>query len=180
MEYLPSNAELDSCYDNYYYDFVIGPEDMRSFLVNPPQAKGSSEEIRRAWALVVMRGMAAVRIAQGFQFILRPSASRSTQKTQVNEEKTGLRKSKFSTNDESGPKATGPADVLKSPLEPVYLSMTNEIHKISYTGDSIQVRRYVRRLLPVRIVEYECFIWPKLGGTVTVVPIPFRHADVRM
>lgn len=168
MEYLPSNAELESCYDNYYYDFVVDPKDMRSFLVKPPQVKGTPEEVRRAWALVVMRGMAAVRIAQGFQFILRPSPSRSLQKTQFNEEKTSLRKSKFLSNDDYIPRATGPADVLQSPLDPVYLSMTNEIHKISYTGDSIQVRRYVRRLLPVRVMEYECFIWPKLGGTMPI------------
>ncbi|KAF9447582.1 hypothetical protein P691DRAFT_776015 [Macrolepiota fuliginosa MF-IS2] len=169
MEYLPSNAELESCYDNYYYDFVVDPKEMRSFLVKPPQVKGTPEEVRRAWALVVMRGMAAVRIAQGFQFISRPSTWRSSQKAQVkaNEEKMGLRKSKFLANDDAIPRATGPADVLQSPLDPVYLSMMNEIHKISYTGDSIQVRRYVRRLLPIRVVEYECFIWPKLGGGYT-------------
>lgn len=164
MEYLPSIAELESCYDNYNYDFVVDPKEMRSFLVKPPQVRGSSEEIRRAWALVVMRGMAAVRIAQGFQFILRPSPSRFSPKVHGNEEKMGLRKSKFLTNDDYIPKATGPADVLRSPLDPVYLSMTNEIHRISYTGDSIQVRRYVRRLLPARAMKYECFIWPKLGG----------------
>jgi hypothetical protein len=164
MEYLPSNAEIESCYDNYNYDFVVDPKEMRSFLVKPPQIKGSLEEIRRSWALVVMRGMAAVRIAQGFQFILRPSGSRSGQRTQVGEERSGLRKSKLLASDDFVPKATGPADVLQSSLDPIYLSMTNEIHRISYTGDSIQVRRYVRRLLPARTVEYECFIWPKLGG----------------
>jgi hypothetical protein len=160
VEYLPSNAELDSCYDNNYYDFVVDPKEMRSFLVKPPQVKGGAEEARRARALGVMRGMAAVRIAQGFQFILQPSVSRTL-------ERVGLRKSKFLGNsDDYVPKAAGPADVLQSPLDPVYLSMPNEIHRISYTGDSIQVRRYVRRLLPARAMEYECFIWPKLGGAM--------------
>ncbi|KAJ3568302.1 hypothetical protein NP233_g5802 [Leucocoprinus birnbaumii] len=167
VEYLPSNAELESCYDNNQYDFVVDPKEMRSFLVKPPQIKGTTEEVRRAWALAVMRGMAAVRVAQGFQFILRPSASRSLQKTQAFEERKGIRKSKFLASDEYAPKATGPADVLRSPLDPVYLSMPNEIHRISYTGDSIQVRRYVRRLLPARTMKYECFIWPKLGGGYT-------------
>lgn len=164
VEYLPSNGELESCYDNHQYDFVVDPKEMRSFLVKPPQVKGTTEEVRRAWALAVMRGMVAVRVAQGFQFILRPSSSRSLQKTQASEERKGIRKSKFLTGDDYIPKATGPADVLRSPLDPVYLSMPNEIHRISYTGDSIQVRRYVRRLLPARTMKYECFIWPKLGG----------------
>jgi hypothetical protein len=163
MEYLPSQTELESCYDNYTYDFVVDPKEMRSFLVKPPQVQGTIEEVRQAWALAVMRGMAAVRIAQGFQFILRPS--RKDQKNRTIEEKTGLRKNKsILAIDDYLPRASGPSDVLKSPFDPVYLSMTNEIHRISYTGDSIQVRRYVRRLLPARSMGYNCFIWPKLGG----------------
>ncbi|KAF7778433.1 hypothetical protein Agabi119p4_2778 [Agaricus bisporus var. burnettii] len=165
MEYLPSNAELESYYGKYEYDCVIDPKEMRSFLVRPPQGKGSAEEIHRAWALVVMRGMAAVRIAQGFQFILRRSGLKPTQN---NEEKpSGLRRGKFSAVEDRGPSAVGPSDVLKTPLEPVYLSMANEIHKISYTGGSVQVHRYVRRLLPARMIKYECFIWPKYGGGYT-------------
>lgn len=164
MEYLPSNAELESCYDNNQYDFVVDPKEMRSFLVKPPQIKGNTEEVRQAWALAVMRGMAAVRIAQGFQFILRPSASRTRQKTQINDERKSVRKSKFLAGDDYALKSIGPADVLRSPWDPVYLSMPHEIHRISYKGDTVQVRRYVRRLLPARKMRYECFIWPKHGG----------------
>ena len=64
----------------FSYDFVVDPTEMKSFLVKPPETKdiklvgrAAEEEIRRRWALVVMRGMAAVRLAQGFQFILKPS-----------------------------------------------------------------------------------------------------------
>lgn len=164
MEYLPSNAELESCYDNNQYDFVVDPKEMRSFLVKPPQIKGTTEEVRHAWALAVMRGMSAVRIAQGFQFILKPSAPRNRQKTQINDERKSMRKSKFLVSDDYTPKFTGLADVLRSPWDPVYLSMPHEIHKISYKGDTIQVWRYVRRLFPARKMRYECFIWPQRGG----------------
>ncbi|KAF8972648.1 hypothetical protein BDZ97DRAFT_1901173 [Flammula alnicola] len=147
----------------------IDPGEMRSFLVKPPIARGSAEDLRRAWALVVMRGMAAVRLAQGFQFILKP------QKTQGEEDKTNSRRTKSFVGDEgleSWP--AGAAEVLSSTTDPVYLSMTNEIHRISYTGEAIQVRRYVRRTNPTRPFSYQCLIWPKLGGGYTELSTEFQ------
>jgi hypothetical protein len=171
VEHLPTNAELESYYENNNYNFVVDPKEMHSFLVRPRHAKGSTEEIRQSWALAAMRGMAAVRIAQGFQFILRRSGSKLSQ---VNEERSGgLRRSKFSAIEDRGPTAVGPADVLKTPWEPVYLRMANEIHKISYTGDAVQVRRYVRRLLPARTMKYECFVWPKYGSKSSLILFVF-------
>jgi len=118
--------------------------------------------LRRAWALIVMRGMAAVRLAQGFQFVLRPP-----QKARDGEEKWSLRRTKsLMTEEDLTPKPIGAADVLRSTADPVYLSMTNEIHQISYTGEAIQVRRYVRRMPPLRSFDYQCLMWPKLGGKV--------------
>ncbi|KAK0205670.1 hypothetical protein IW262DRAFT_1450941 [Armillaria fumosa] len=128
---------LENAYDVFSYDFVVDPSEMRSFLVKPPVVKGNAEDRRRAWALVVMRGMAAVRLAQGFQFVL--------QKKQ------------------KGQSPWGAAEVLQSTANPVYLSMSNEIHRISYTGEAIQVRRYVRRMPASQPFQYECLIWPKLG-----------------
>jgi hypothetical protein len=159
VEHFPSSAELESSYDVFSYEFLVDPAEMRSFLVKPPIVRGTAEDLRRAWALVVMRGMAAVRLAQGFQFILRP------QKTKGEEDKTTFRRTKSFTGDEeldSWP--SGAAEVLSSTTDPVYLSMTNEIHRISYTGEAIQVRRYVRRAAPYRPYSYQCLIWPKLGG----------------
>ena len=67
----------------------------------------------------------------------------------------------------------GSAEVLSSALDPVYLSMSNEIHRISYTGEAIQVRRYVRRMLmlPAKSFEYHCLIWPNLGGNLSPSPL---------
>lgn len=223
VEYFPTMTELEMSYDVFSYDFVVDPGEMRSFLVKrPPEGTGAKgktgEEVRRAWALVVMRGMAAVRLAQGFQFVLRPpnaggvggggtgaggaggkstgnpsstnagnSSSSSTLSSTApssstnddNLSKPGFRRTKSSLNpdDDLTPKQNGaaeilkstsnlsdPTEILKSTNEPVYLSMSNEIHRISYTGEAIQVRRYVRRMPATGEWKYECLIWPKLGG----------------
>lgn len=161
VEHFPSNSELELSYDVFSYDFVVDPSEMRSFLVNPPTVQGNSDDLRRAWALVVMRGMAAVRLAQGFQFVIR-SAHKNGEEV---EEKVGLKRAKSLMNeDDPTPKPLGAADVLRYTTDPVYLSMTNEIHRISYTGEAIQVRRYVRRMAPTKAFHYQCLMWPKLGG----------------
>ena len=157
VEHFPSFTELESSYDVFLYEFIVDPAEMRSFLVKPPVVKGSAEDLRRAWALVVMRGMAAVRLAQGFQFILKP------QKVQGEEGKS-QRTKYFVANGALESWPTGAAEILSSTTDPVYLSMTNEIHRISYTGEAIQVKRYVRRMNPTRPFSYQCLIWPKLGG----------------
>jgi len=159
VEHIPSSTELESSYDVFSYEFIIDPGEMRSFLVKPPIVKGTAEDLRRAWALVVMRGMSAVRLAQGFQFILRP------EKIPGEEDRPNFRKTKSFMGDEdieSWP--SGAAEVLAASTHPVYLSMSNEIHRISYTGEAIQVKRYVRRLNATRPFKYQCLIWPKLGG----------------
>ncbi|KAG7448312.1 uncharacterized protein BT62DRAFT_1059883 [Guyanagaster necrorhizus] len=167
VEYFPTTAELENAYDVFSYDFVVDPGEMRSCLVKPPMVKGNAEDQRRAWALVVMRGMAAVRLAQGFQFVLQ----RKQKSQDVNgmeeeeEEKSTFRRhqSFVGLTDDDIPKPWGAAEVLKSTANPVYLSMSNEIHRISYTGEAIQVRRYVRRMPSSQPFHYECLIWPKLG-----------------
>jgi hypothetical protein len=140
---------------------------MRSFLVKPPNVKGNADEVRRAWALVVMRRMAAVRLAQGFQFVLRP------EKTTAVEDKAPFRRKSFMVDEDMTPKPAGAAEVLNSINDPVYLSMSNEIHQIFYTGEAIQVRRYVRRMPPTRPFDYKCLIWPKLGVGYTELETSF-------
>ncbi|KAJ3997507.1 hypothetical protein F5050DRAFT_1394215 [Lentinula boryana] len=163
VEYFPSSMELETSYDVFSYDFVVDPPEMRSFLVLPPSLKkSSSDERRRAWALVVMRGMAAVRLAQGFQFVIRPPKSESDtiEITAIPFRRT---QSFLNADEEMTPKPMGAAEVLQNTNDPVYLSMSNEIHRISYTGEAIQVRRYVRRMPSTQPFDYECLIWPKLG-----------------
>ena len=162
VEHMPSSAELDSSFDVFSYEFIVDPSEMRSFLVKPPILQGSAEDLRRAWALVVMRGMAAVRLSQGFQFILKPSGN------QVEVDKSTVKRAKSLVGEED--LTLRPAgEVLSSTTDPVYLSMTNEIHRIVYTGETIQVRRYVRRMNVTRCFPYQCLIWPKLGGSISIL-----------
>ncbi|KAF5368784.1 hypothetical protein D9615_010396 [Tricholomella constricta] len=169
VEHFPTTAELESLYDVFSYDFVVDPGEMRSFLVKPPVVRGNTDDLRRAWALAVMRGMAAVRLAQGFQFVLgRPA------KGDEAEQRMALRRTKSLLTEEELPKPIGASIVLQSPDGPVYLSMTNEIHRISYTGEAIQVRRYLRRMPPSKPFLYQCLMWPKLGGGYTELSTQFE------
>ena len=158
VEHMPSSAELDSSFDVFSYEFIVDPSEMRSFLVKPPIPQGTAEDLRRACALIVMRGMAAVRLSQGFQFILKPSNN------QVEADKSTVKRTKSLIGEEDLTLRPA-AEVLSSTTDPVYLSMTNEIHRIVYTGETIQVRRYVRRMSLTRCFAYQCLIWPKLGGS---------------
>jgi DEP domain-containing protein 5 len=167
VEFFPTVLELESSYDVFSYDFVVHPPEMRSFLARAPALKGNAEEVRREWALVVMRGMAAVRLAQGFQFILQSKT------TQADDTNLHSRSTSFMADGDMTPKPNGASEILRSTAHPVYLSMSNEIHRISYTGEAIQVRRYVRRMPPSSAFEYQCLIWPKLGGGYTELETSF-------
>jgi hypothetical protein len=165
VEHFPSSAELECSYDVFSYEFIVDPSEMRSFLVKPPQVKGSADDLRRAWALVVMRGMAAVRLAQGFQFILGRQKSRAEEAKQAIGASTFRRTKSFVDDDHLDSRPTGAAEILNATMDPVYLSMTNEIHRVSYNGETIQVKRYVRRMKSTTPINYKCLIWPKLGGS---------------
>ncbi|KAK7038281.1 DEP domain-containing protein [Favolaschia claudopus] len=178
VEHFPSAAELDTSYDVFSYDFVLDPGEMHSFMVKhptPSPRRGAGDEtLRREWALAVMRGMAAVRLAQGFQFVLK--VPRMTGAPDEHQRIPSSRRSKaFALEDDfTQPlKPAGAAEVLRSTVDPVYLSMSNEIHRISYTDEAIQVRRYVRRMPLTRPFKYECLIWPKLGGGYTEQSLTF-------
>lgn len=164
VEHFPSRAVVESSYDVFSYEFIIDPREMRSFLIKPPNVRGSADDLRRAWALVVMRGMAAVRLAQGFQFILRRQKRQSEEDRQPVGASAFRRTKSFVGEEDSDARPAGASEVLTTTTDPVYLSNTNEIHRISYTGEAIQVQRYVRRMIPSPPVHYKCLIWPKLGG----------------
>jgi hypothetical protein len=174
VEHFPTKSELESSYDIFSYDFVVEPAEMRSFLVKPPSTpKGASwEEGRRAWAAATMREMVALRLAQGFQFILK-SSTPNTSRPGPPPTRFPRRPSAFIPDEELSPQAVGAADVLTNPNDPVYLSMSNEIHKISYTGEAISVRRYVRKMVASAPIEYQCLIWPKLGEGYTELKTSF-------
>ena len=174
IEHFPTKSELETSYDIFSYDFVVDPPEMRSFLVKPPVIpEGTSRGgARRAWAASIMREMVALRLAQGFQFILKTSTPNAT-KPAPTLTRFPRRPSVFIPEEELSPQAVGAADVLNNPNDPVYLSMSNEIHQISYTGEAIRVRRYVRRMAASTPIEYQCLIWPKLGEGYTELKTSF-------
>jgi DEP domain-containing protein 5 len=173
-EQFPSTSELETSYDVFSYDFVVDPPETRSFLVRPPTVQSQNpDEVRRLWALVVMRGMIALRLAQGFQIVLRPANSPDYD---PNPDPRALRRSKSYVSDEDAtPRPIGAAAALHAQADPVYLSMSNEIHRIAYTGEAIQVRRYVRRMSPTPPLQYKCLIWPKLGVGYTELSLSFAY-----
>ena len=173
-EEFPSTTELETSYDVFSYDFVVDPPETRSFLVRPPNVQSQNpDEVRRSWALVVMRGMIALRLAQGFQIVLRPANSLDYD---PEPDPRSLRRSKSYVSDEDAtPRPIGAAEALRAQADPVYLSMSNEIHRISYTGEAIQVRRYVRRMPPTPPLRYKCLIWPKLGVGYTELSLSFAY-----
>lgn len=167
-EYFPSASDLEASYDLHDYETYIDPSEIKSYLVKPPPPSNSPDQERRAWALMIMRVMAAVRLAQGFQFILQPARNKDE------DIPNPLRRThSFMTEEETVPRVRGASEVLVSPEEPVYLSMSNEIHRISYNGEAVQIRRYVRRLPPIRPFQYQCLIWPKLGVGYTELKTSF-------
>jgi len=174
IEHFPTKSELETSYDIFSYDFVVDPPEMRSFLVKPPVVpEGTSKGgARRAWAASIMREMVALRLAQGFQFILKTSTPNATKPTPTLT-RYPRRPSVFIPEEELSPQAAGAADVLNNPNDPVYLSMSNEIHQISYTGEAVRVRRYVRRMAVSTPIEYQCLIWPKLGEGYTELKTSF-------
>jgi hypothetical protein len=173
-EEFPNTSELETAYDVFSYDFVVDPPETRSFLVRPPAVQSHNpDEVRRAWALVVMRGMIALRLAQGFQIILRPANSPPYD---PDPDPRALRRTKSYVSDEDiTPRPSGAAEALRAQADPVYLSMSNEIHRIAYTGEAIQVRRYVRRMPPTHPLRYKCLVWPKLGAGYTELSLSFAY-----
>lgn len=159
----------------FQYGFVVDPSEMRSFVVNFPSLKGSTEQVRRAWALTVMRGMAAVRLAQGFQFVLKPDSNNVADQ---DERRSSFFRPRSVEEDDLMSLPVGAAQVLRSVSSPVYLSMSNEIHRLAYIGDSVQIRRYVRRMPPMPALEYKCLIWPKLGVGYTEHKTTFSSTNL--
>lgn len=181
-EYFPTKMELETCYDNFTYEFIVDPQEMRSFFIKSPlTGRESVEQARQAWALVVMRSMAALRIVQGFQFIIRPAKIPRSEDIR-NDSRTSSKQQRrpadnnatnYNVEFDSTPKPAGVSEIFSSSIEPVFLSMSNEIHRISYNGEAVQVKRYVRRMPPTRPMPYKCLVWPKLGVGYTELVTAF-------
>ena len=171
VEHFPTQQELDTAFEYFSYDFVVDPPSMSSsFCIKVPGDWRNlpSQQAKDIFALAVMKGQTALRLAQSFQIMLRP---RGSVNVRSQEDRTFSRRSRsFAADEEMTPKPVGAAEVLETPFIPVYLSMTNEIHRLSYNGEVIKVELYVRRADPAaKPFDYECLVWPKRGDGYTEV-----------
>lgn len=177
VEHLPTEEELAKEFRVHSYETTIGAEMNESFLVKqPPIMRGQAPE--EAWAMAIMRVMVALRLAQGFQFVLQksriihePLQDMSLSSTVTAKPSAGLLR-----------KPRGPAEILREADIPVYLSLSDQIHKIQYdpTGPSIRVERFVRRMPASVPIPYKCLIWPKLGGGYTECHTLFKSQDMEL
>lgn len=159
--YLPSEADFKEHWQEYPYQMSIS-SDMTSFLVKRSTSTPP--------ALAVMREMASQRLAQGYQFIV-PIKHTGNTHTSASAMPDNLRLREPWELFQPGSLASG---------NPIFLSMTNQIHRIHYDRSSncIHVKRYVRRVeYKTDPQTYSCCVWARnLAGYQTVKSI-FRYPD---
>lgn len=163
--YLPSESDLKSQWQEYPYQMSIS-SDMMSFLVKRANSTHP--------ALAVMREMASQRLAQGFQFIVPVSSSKSRQKfvhVLPEGEPQRFRLQEPWELFQPGSLASG---------NPIFLSMTNQIHRILYdrTSSCINVKRYVRKTdYDTTPFQYDCCIWPRNLSGYQTISARFSYPD---
>ncbi|KAG8690626.1 vacuolar membrane-associated protein iml1, partial [Ceratobasidium sp. 423] len=176
VDYLPPQREVNATWRDYDYIVMLNSEDIRSsFLLGADDENMDQDE----QALLVMRGMAALRLTQGFQFVI------SKPKGETNaDERPHARLSKAPGKGFpvvaglalDRPYPVGVSEVLKSARDVVCLSMSDQIQQLSYdpiTG-AVLVRRWIRRSShPTDPFQYQCLVWPKLGTGYTEVLTSF-------
>jgi hypothetical protein len=162
--YFPTKEELEKAYRMHVYEVTLGPEMSESFLVKRPVEDGPGSEEK--WALAILRVMVALRLAQGFQFVLLPEE-----------------RAKQFEGFGNRPIPRGPSEILNDLETPVLLSMSDQIHRLNYdpTGPSIRVERFVRRSTSVPPpIPYKCLIWPKRGGGYTECNHLFKSPEMEL
>lgn len=163
--YFPTKEELEKAYRTHSYETTLGTEMSESFLVKRPEHDGPIIPEEK-WGLAIMRVMVALRLAQGFQFVL-----------------LSERRARQMADYGHLPIPRGPSEILKDVEAPVYLSMSDQIHRLQYdpTGPSIRVERFVRKSssFPPPI-PYKCLIWPKRGGGYTECSTHFKAPEMEL
>ncbi|KAG9009263.1 vacuolar membrane-associated protein iml1 [Tulasnella sp. JGI-2019a] len=186
-EYYPSKTEIDKAYHVYSYDVLLTPDMHSSFLLK--KLPGMVDE---DWPLLIMRMMAMLRLQQGFQVITAPSPPAIVALAQEIVAPTGDTTSipapryPITGAAGSGRYGTptfpiGPSHVLLSIRDCVYLSMSNQIHRISFdpVEQVIQVMRLTRRTTHLQEPQhYRCLVWPRLGDGYKDVSATFEYPSL--
>jgi hypothetical protein len=163
--YFPPKEELEKAYRTHSYETTLGSEMSESFLVKRPEHDGPSIPEEK-WGLAIMRVMVALRLAQGFQFVL---LSEQRARQMVDHGYSNIPR--------------GPSEILQNVEAPVLLSMSDQIHRLQYdpTGPSIRVERFVRKTSSIPPpIPYKCLIWPKRGGGYTECSTHFKAPEMEL
>ncbi|KAN0063251.1 vacuolar membrane-associated protein iml1 [Thecaphora frezii] len=160
--YLPTEADLLAGWNEHPHTTSVSSETF-SFLLK----KASSTHP----ALAVLQEMTYHRLAQGYQFIVPANKNvRTASSRKLNDPKH------FSLR--------WPSELLQpgnlSTGNPIFLSMSNQIHRISYDrqAGAINVKRYVRRTeYNTDPIEYECCVWPRNLPGYQTVKAKFHYPD---
>lgn len=157
--YFPTDADLAAKWQEYPHTTSISSE-TTSFMLK--RAASTTP------ALAVLREMASQRLAQGFQFIV-PTGKE-------------IAASSRSLNDPRHFTLRHPSELLQpgnlSAGNPIFLSMSNQIHRISYdrSAGAIDVKRYVRKTeYSTEGIDYECCIWPRHSPGYQTVKARFSY-----
>lgn len=163
--YLPSETDLKSQWQEHPYQMSVS-SDMTSFLVK----RASSTPP----ALAVLREMVSQRLAQGFQFIVPVAQSSGRQDfapVLAEAERKQFRLQEPWELFQPGSLASG---------NPIFLSMTNQIHRILYdrASNCIHVKRFVRRTeYDTTPLDYKCCVWARNLPGYQTVQARFRYPD---
>lgn len=182
VAHLPHEEELEKGFHIHSYETTIGSEMSESFLVKRPIISGV-RTVEEEWAMAIMKVMVALRLAQGFQFVLQNPDTKDLSKAEMSLPSTLGAAATVKPSILRSRKPKGPAEILKDAEVPVFLSMSDQIHRIRYdpTGPSIRVERFVRKVPSSHMkIPYRCLIWPKLGGGYTECDTEFKAPDMEL
>ncbi|RKO93162.1 hypothetical protein BDK51DRAFT_18831, partial [Blyttiomyces helicus] len=183
-DFFPTMEELSEFYQEYIH--TVSPADD----VTPYQDEAANEQ-KRVEALLVE--LISQRLAQGFQFIQSPMLD-ATQKG-----------GSGSSTDSVGPSGGGalsafarqpspekqisvhlapstipdPLPLPQATTGPYYLSLGDHVHKLSYSGKNLEIKRYVRRIAyNTDPLPYVCCIWPKNMDFYTPKTVSFSYPQL--
>ncbi|KZT50534.1 hypothetical protein CALCODRAFT_183186 [Calocera cornea HHB12733] len=172
IDVYPRQDELDNDFRTYHHTILV--PDANSEFIRPPKYKKEGYTPETYQAEQLLRAIASFRLAQGFQFVVAPHRTGKKQTPVMMPSRlsgsfgrTGMLEPSSHVNDISLElKPGGASEVLRNVGDaPIYLSMGNQLHRISYDKElqEIKVTAYVRGRQREEVLPYECLIWPKHG-----------------
>ncbi|KZO99195.1 hypothetical protein CALVIDRAFT_495430 [Calocera viscosa TUFC12733] len=184
VDVYPRQDELDNDFQTYHHTILV--PDANSQFIRPPKYKKDGYTPETYQAEQLLRAIASFRLAQGFQFVVAPHRTGRKQtpimmpnRLSGSFGRQGVLEPSSHMNDISVElKPGGASEVLRNVGDaPIYLSMGNQLHRISYDKEvqEIKVTAYVRGRQREDVLSYECLIWPKHGDGYMRAEAQFKY-----